>query len=43
MTKPIGLIAFMGKTPKVSFLARGTVHAAEDTAGADRVYVIELK
>jgi hypothetical protein len=36
------VIAFTGKTPKVSFLTRGTVHAAEDTAGADRVYVIEL-
>ena len=37
------VIAFTGKTPKVSFVARGTVHANEDGAGADRLYVIELK
>ena len=37
------IIAFTGKTPKVTFVTRGTVHANEDVAGADRLYVIELK
>ena len=37
------VIAFAGKTPKVSFVTRGTVHNDESVAGADRVYVIELK
>jgi hypothetical protein len=37
------VIAFAGTTPKVSFVPRGTVHASEAVAGADRVYVVELK
>ena len=37
------VIAFARKTPKVSFVTRGTVHANEGVAGADRLYVIELK
>ena len=37
------VIAFTGKTPKVTFVTRGTVHANEGVAGADRLYVIELK
>lgn len=37
------VIAFTGKTPKVSFVTRSTVHDDEGAAGADRVYVIELK
>jgi hypothetical protein len=37
------VIAFTGKVPKVSFVTRGTVHNDESVAGADRVYVIELK
>ena len=37
------VIAFIGKTPKVTFVTRGTVHANEGVAGADRLYVIELK
>jgi hypothetical protein len=36
-------IAFTGKTPKVSFVSRGTVHNDENTAAADRLYVVELK
>ena len=37
------VIAFTGKTPKVTFITRGTVHTNEAVAGADRLYVIELK
>ena len=37
------VIAFTGKTPKVTFVTRGTVHANEAVTGADRLYVIELK
>ena len=37
------VVSFRGRTPQVSFIARGTVHDAEGTAGADRVYVFELK
>ena len=37
------IIAFTSKTPKVTFVTRGTVHANEGVAGADRLYVIELK
>jgi hypothetical protein len=37
------VIAFSGRTPRVSFVGRGTAHAEEGVAGADRLYVIELK
>jgi hypothetical protein len=37
------VIAFTGKSPKASFVPRGTVHNDEGAAGADRVYVVELK
>jgi hypothetical protein len=37
------VIAFAGKSPKVTFVPRGTVHNDEGGAGADRIYVIELK
>jgi hypothetical protein len=37
------VIAFTGKSAKASFVARGTVHNDEAAAGADRVYVVELK
>jgi len=37
------VIAFTGKSPKVSFVSRGTVHNDEGIAGADRQYVVELK
>ena len=37
------VITFTGRKPTVSFVARGTVHNDEGAAGADRLYVIELK
>jgi hypothetical protein len=37
------IIAFTGPTPRVSFVTRGTVHQDDGTAGADRVYVAEIK
>ena len=37
------VIAFAGQKPTVSFITRGTVHNEESAAGADRLYVIELK
>ncbi len=37
------VIAFTGQKPRVTFTTRGTSHSDEGTAGADRVYVVELK
>ena len=37
------VITFTGQKPTVLFTSRGTVHNEEGAAGADRVYVIELK
>ena len=37
------VIAFNGRTPRATFVKQGTVHADEDAAGADRLYVVELK
>lgn len=37
------VITFTGQKPTVSFTTRGTVHNEEGAAGADRLYVIELK
>jgi hypothetical protein len=37
------VITFAGRKPTVSFTPRGTVHNEERAAGADRLYVIELK
>ena len=37
------VIAFTGQKPAVSFTPRGTVHNQERAAGADRLYVVELK
>jgi hypothetical protein len=37
------VISFAGQKPAVSFTNRGTVHNEERAAGADRLYVIELK
>jgi hypothetical protein len=42
-TRDAVVVAFSGRTPRVSFVKRGTVHGDEGTAGADRVYVFELK
>jgi hypothetical protein len=36
-------VAFSGKSPKATFVARGTVHNDDAAAGTDRLYVIELK
>jgi hypothetical protein len=36
-------ISFAGKSPKVSFVAKGTVHDSDGAVGADRLYVVELK
>jgi len=41
--RDVVVIAFTGRTPRVSFAARGTSHTDEGVAGADRVYAIELK
>ena len=35
--------AFRAGTPQVSFTARGTTHTDEGAAGAERVYVFEIK
>jgi hypothetical protein len=37
------VIAFEGKSPKVTFVPRGTVHNDDGGTGADRIYVVELK
>jgi hypothetical protein len=37
------VIAFAGKSPKATFVSRGTVHNDEGATGADRLYVVELK
>jgi len=37
------VIAFNGRTPRATFVKQGTVHADEGAAGADRLYVVELK
>jgi len=37
------VVAFKGQTPQVWFTTRGTVHRDEGAAGADRMYVFELK
>jgi len=42
-TRDAVVVAFSGRTPRVSFVKRGTVHSDEGTAGADRAYVFELK
>jgi hypothetical protein len=42
-TRDAVVVAFTKLKPRVTFVPRGTVHADEQTAGADRVYVFELK
>ena len=37
------VVAFNGDHPSVSFVAKGTTHAAENATGSDRMYVFELK
>ena len=37
------VIAFTAKTPKATFVSKGTVHNDDGSSGADRLYVVELK
>lgn len=37
------VVSFTRQAPRVTFVSRGTVHADEGTAAADRAYVFELK
>jgi hypothetical protein len=37
------VVAFKGTTPHVTFVPRATVHGDEGAAGADRMYVFEIK
>jgi hypothetical protein len=37
------VIAFTGKSPRASFVSRGTVHNDDGISGSDRLYVVELK
>ena len=37
------VVAFTNLKPRVTFVTRGTVHVDEQTTGADRVYVFEVK
>jgi hypothetical protein len=37
------VVAFTNLKPRVTFVQRGTVHNDEQTAGASRIYVFELK
>jgi hypothetical protein len=42
-TRDAVVVAFTKLKARVTFVPRGTVHADEQTAGADRAYVFELK
>jgi hypothetical protein len=42
-TRDAVVVAFTNLKPRVTFVPHGTVHADEQTAGAERVYVFELK
>ena len=42
-TRDAVVVAFTKLKPRVTFVPRGTVHLDEQTTGADRVYVFELK
>ena len=37
------IVTFTALKPRVTFVARGTVHSDEHTAGADRAFVFEVK
>ena len=37
------VVAIDGRSPRALWVPRGTVHVAEDTGSASRVYVFELK
>jgi hypothetical protein len=42
-TRDAIVVAFSNLKPRVTFVPRGTIHGGEQTAGADRAYVFELK
>ena len=42
-TRDAVVVAFTNQKPRVTFVPRGTLHADEETTGADRAYVFELK
>ena len=42
-TRDAVVVAFSNLKPRITFVPRGTVHADEQTGGADRAYVFELK
>jgi len=42
-TRDAVVVAFTNLKPRVIFVPHGTVHADEQTSGADRAYVFELK
>ena len=42
-TRDAVVVSFANLKPRVNFVPRGTLHSDEQTAGADRVYVFELK
>jgi hypothetical protein len=42
-TRDAIIVAFSSLKPRVTFVPRNTIHSDEQTAGADRAYVFELK
>ena len=42
-TRDAVVVAFTNLKPRVTFVPRGTVHLDEQTTGADRAYVFEVK
>ena len=42
-TRDAVVVAFTNLKPRVTFVPRGTLHADEQSTGADRAYVFELK
>ena len=42
-TRDAIIVAFSNLKPRVTFVPRNTIHSDEQTAGADRAYVFELK
>ena len=42
-TRDAVVVAFTNQKPRVTFVPRGTVHVDEQTTGAERAYVFELK
>jgi hypothetical protein len=37
------VVAFSNMRPRVTFVNRGTLHTDDQTTGADRAYVFEIK